>query len=299
MTRWTASALLRLVRPRQWIKNLLVLAAPAAAGVLDEGEYLGRTLLVLVAFCLAASGTYCINDAVDAEADRLHPVKRYRPVAAGEIAASSARAIGVVLVAAGIGVAALTGDWETPALVATYVALTTAYTIWLKHIAVVDIVTVAAGFVIRAVAGAVGTDIPVSDWYLIVASFGSLFLVAGKRSTELRLDDAQDHRRSLADYSPMFLVYLRAVASGVTLLAYCLWAFEKADLADTSFPFFQLSVVPFALIVLRYALLLETEEVRGPEEILLADRQLQVVALMWAVIFGLGVYVGNAPPLTT
>ncbi len=299
MSRWTASAFLRLIRPKQWLKNLLVLAAPAAAGVLDERAYLGRTLLVFVAFCLASSGTYCLNDAADAEVDRLHPVKRGRPVASGEISASSARVAGVLLVVAGIGVAALTGDWESPAIVATYVALTTAYTIWLKHIAVVDVVAVAAGFVIRAVAGAVGTDIPVSDWYLIVASFGSLFLVAGKRSTELRLDDAADHRPSLDEYSPLFLVYLRAVASGVTLLAYCLWAFEKADLADTSFPFFQLSVVPFALIILRYALLLESEEMRGPEEILLADRQLQVFAVLWAVSFACGVYVGDAPPLTT
>lgn len=294
-----SAALVRLVRPRQWIKNVLVFAAPAAAGVLDEGEFLGRTLVMVLAFCLAASGTYCLNDAADAEADRQHPTKRDRPVASGEVAEGTARLLGVGLVAAGLVAAALTGDWQSVALVAVYVALTTSYTLWLKHLAVVDIVVVASGFVLRAVAGAVGTDIPVSDWYLIVASFGSLFLVAGKRSTEMRLADAATHRRALAEYSTSFLVYLRSVASGVTLLAYCLWAFEKADLADTSFPFFQLSVVPFALVILRYALILERGDDRNPEEIVLGDRELQVMGALWALVFALGVYLGDTPPVTT
>ncbi len=286
------------MRPKQWIKNGLVLAAPAAAGVLDEADHLGRSLVVLVAFCLAASGTYCLNDAADVAADRAHPTKRGRPVAAGEVSVARARSLGVALLAAGVGLGALTGSWAVTGITALYVATTTAYTYWLKHVAVVDIVVVAAGFVIRAVAGVVGTDIPLSDWYLIVASFGALFLVAGKRTTELRLDDAAGHRAALADYSASFLQYIRAVSSGVALLAYCLWAFEKAELAESSVPWFQLSIVPFALVILRYALILETEDRRGPEEILLGDRQLQVFTLLWAAVFAAGVYIGDAPPLT-
>ena len=292
-------AALRLMRPKQWIKNGLVLAAPAAAGVLDQAHYLGRALLVVCSFCLAASGTYCLNDAADAEADRSHPTKRFRPVAAGEMSVKQARLLGVALLAAGIGLGALTGSWEVTGITALYVCLTTSYTIWLKHVAVVDIVVVASGFVIRAVAGVVGTDVPVSDWYLIVASFGALFLVAGKRTTELRLEDAVGHRAALADYTPSFLQYIRSVSSGVALLAYCLWAFEKAELADTSVPWFQLSIVPFVLIILRYALVLETEDRRGPEEIVLGDRQLQVLGLVWAAVFAAGVYLGHAPPLVT
>ncbi|MEO7571118.1 MAG: decaprenyl-phosphate phosphoribosyltransferase [Acidimicrobiales bacterium] len=291
--------MLRLIRPKQWIKNGLVLAAPAAAGVLDEGAYLGRALVVAVSFCLVASGTYCLNDASDVDADRLHPTKRFRPIAAGEVSVGRARALGVVLLVVGISLGALTGSWEASAIAALYVTLSTAYTLWLKHIAVVDIVLITSFFVIRAVAGVVGTDIPLSDWYLIVASFGALFVVAGKRTGELRLSDATEHRTALAGYTPSFLQLVRSVALGVAMLAYCLWAFEKAALTDTSIPWFQLSIVPFVIILLRYALLVEVEDHRGPEEIILGDRQLQVLGLLWAGVFACGVYLGNAPPLTS
>lgn len=295
-------AAIRLLRPRQWIKNLLVFAAPAAAGVLDQADHLGRTTLVFVAFCLAASGTYSINDAADAVADRAHPRKRLRPVAAGEISAPSAVLIGAVLLAAGVGLGALAGGWATTGIVALYVAITTSYTFWLKHQAVVDIVAVASGFVVRAVAGIVGTDLPLSEWYLIVASFGSLFLVAGKRSTELNLGaDAGEHRKSLVAYSPPFLLFVRAVSAGITLLAYCLWAFERADLAadlgESAFPWFQLSIAPFTTAILRYALVHSMEEHAAPEDIVLGDRTLLVVGAVWAGMLAMGVYVVGAPPV--
>jgi decaprenyl-phosphate phosphoribosyltransferase len=291
--------LVRLVRPRQWIKNGLVLAAPAAAGVLDEADYLGRAVVVAISFCIAASGTYCLNDAADAEADRVHPTKRYRPVASGEVTVTQARRLGVGLLVVGVGLGFVTGTWEASAITGLYVVLSTSYTVWLKHVPVVDLAMITAFFVIRAVAGVVGTDIPLSDWYLIVASFGALFIVAGKRTVELRLDDAVDHRVSLAGYTHGFLLYVRSVASGVLLLAYCLWAFEKADLADTNMPWFEMSIVPFVLIILRYAFILETEERRGPEEIVLEDRLLQILGLLWAATFAAGVYLGHAPPLAT
>lgn len=290
---------IRLLRIRQWIKNGLVLAAPAAAGVLDEGPYLWRALVVALSFCLAASGTYCLNDASDAAADRLHPTKRWRPVATGEISVGRARRVGVALLVVGVGLGVAVGHWEASAITGLYVVLSTLYTVSLKHVPIVDIAMITAFFVIRAVAGVVGTDVPLSDWYLIVASFGALFIVAGKRSTELGLDNAIDHRTALAGYTPGFLLYVRSVASGVTLLAYCLWAFEKANLADSSIPWFQLSIIPFVLVILRYALILETERVRGPEEILLQDRLLQVFAVAWAGVFAAGVYLGNAPPLAS
>jgi decaprenyl-phosphate phosphoribosyltransferase len=293
-----APAAVRLLRPRQWIKNLLVFAAPAAAGVLDQADHLWRTALLFAAFCLAASGTYCLNDAADAEADRAHPRKRLRPVAAGEISPRAAALLGVALLVAGVGLAALSRGWATAAIVALYVATTTAYTFWLKHQAVVDIVAVASGFVVRAVAGVVGTDLPLSDWYLIVASFGSLFLVAGKRTTELNLGDgAGEHRKLLVAYSPPFLLFVRSVSAGITLLAYCLWAFERADLADGGFPWFQLSIVPFTTAILRYALVHSMEEHAGPEDIVLGDRTLLVVGAVWAITMAFGVYVAGTPPV--
>ncbi|MEQ1786652.1 MAG: decaprenyl-phosphate phosphoribosyltransferase [Acidimicrobiales bacterium] len=295
----TPGALVRLMRPRQWIKNLLVFASPAAAGVLDEPEHAGRAALVFVAFCLAASGAYCLNDVADAEADRQHPLKRSRPVASGQVAPAVAVPMGIALLLAGLGVAGLTGSWAPVGIVALYVALQPAYTYWLKHVAVIDLVVVSAGFVLRAVAGVVGTDVPISDWYLIVASFGSLFLVAGKRSSELRLGDAAaGHRRSLDVYTPSFLLLVRAVSVSITLLAYCLWAFEKADVANLGFPWFQLSIVPFSTLLLRYALAHESSELAGPEDIVLGDRQLQVIGLVWAGCLAAGVYIAGAPPLS-
>jgi decaprenyl-phosphate phosphoribosyltransferase len=289
-----------LLRPQQWIKNLLVFAAPAAAGVLDEGEHLVHSGVVFLAFCLAASGTYCLNDVADATADRHHPTKRTRPVASGEISPGTAVALGLGLLASGLLAAALSGELAAAGLLAVYVAMTTSYTYWLKHVAVIDMVVVTAGFVLRAVAGVVGTEVPVSDWYLIVASFGSLFLVAGKRTSELRLGDgAGNHRRALDDYSTSFLVLVRSFSLGITVLAYCLWAFEKSELADSWFPWFELSIVPFTALLLRYALAHESAELAGPEEIVLGDRQLQAIGFVWACCLGAGVYLVGTPPLTT
>jgi decaprenyl-phosphate phosphoribosyltransferase len=285
-----AVGLVRLLRPRQWSKNVLVFAAPGAAGVLSQADDLAASLVAFVAFCLAASGTYYLNDAGDVDADRLHPSKRDRPVASGAVPVPVARALGVALVAAGVLVGFATGSWQLPAVTAGYVVLTTSYTLGLKHIAVLDIAAVAAGFVARALAGAAATGVEVSDWFLVVASFGSLFMVAGKRSAEM--DDGGDvvgQRAVLAQYSTQFLVYVRAVSSGVVLLAYTLFALEKAD-AGVGFVWFELSIVPFVLAILRYALRLDQGDGGAPEEIVLGDRTLQVLGVVWVVMFGLGVY---------
>jgi decaprenyl-phosphate phosphoribosyltransferase len=283
-------ALLQLLRPRQWVKNLLVFAAPGAAGVLTQRQELLETLVAFVAFCLAASGTYCLNDAADAEADRAHPTKRRRPVASGAVPAATARAIGVGLVVAGVAIGFLTGSWHLPAMTAGYVAVTTAYTLWLKHIAVVDLAAVAAGFVLRTLAGAAATGVEVSDWFLIVASFGSLFMVAGKRSAELDGEGAGRTRAVLSQYSAQFLTYVRSLSSAVAVAAYCLWAFEEAGTSD-GFPWFELSIVPFVLGILRYGLRLDQGEGGAPEDVVLGDRTLQVIGIVWVATFGLGVHV--------
>jgi decaprenyl-phosphate phosphoribosyltransferase len=288
-----AGGLVRLARPKQWVKNVLVFAAPGAAGVLEEPVELGATLLAFVAFCLAASGTYYLNDAADVEADRHHPTKRFRPVASGAVPVPVARLGGVLLIVAGVLVGFATGSWELPAVVAGYVVLTTTYTIWLKHIAVVDLAAVAAGFVIRAVAGAAATDVEVSDWFLIVACFGSLFMVAGKRSAELAESvGSVDTRAVLGEYSASFLVQVRTLACGVTTVAYVLWAFERAR-GGGGFPWYELSILPFVLALLRYALRLDRGAGGAPEEVVLGDRTLQVIGLVWVVTFGIGVYTGS------
>jgi decaprenyl-phosphate phosphoribosyltransferase len=286
-------ALLATARPKQWAKNILVVAAPAAAGVLGEGDVVVRVVVAFVAFCLAASGTYFFNDAMDADADRAHPVKRHRPVAAGHLGVAQAKVIGVVLLLAAVAVAAPVRGGRLALVVVVYIGLTVAYSAWLKREPVVDLAAVAAGFVLRAIAGGVAAGVPLSDWFLIVAGAGSLFIVAGKRHAEVHDlgTDSSNHRSVLAAYSPTFLTFVRAVAAGVAITAYCIWAFERSAEGDTDV-WYQLSVIPFVLGILRYALLVEHGHGGAPEELLLRDRVLLAVGALWAVVFALGVHVG-------
>ncbi|MFI5045931.1 MAG: decaprenyl-phosphate phosphoribosyltransferase [Acidimicrobiia bacterium] len=283
-------AAIRTARPKQWTKNLLVFAAPAAAGVLDQRDAVIETLVAFVAFCLAASATYMLNDAADAEADRLHPVKRSRPIAAGLLDPTTARVIAVVLIVLACAITLPINDGKLTAIVGAYLAVTLAYTLWLKNEPVIDLVAVASGFVFRAIAGGVATDVKLSDWFLIVAGAGSLFIVTGKRHAEqVELgSDSLAHRSTLGAYSTAYLSYVRAVASSVLITAYCLWAFENANATgDTTW--FRLSIVPLVTAVLRYALVIERGGGGAPEEVVLSDRVLQVLGVLFVVTFMLGV----------
>ena len=283
-------ALIRLARPKQWIKNVLVIAAPGAAGVLGEGTALARTAVAFVCFCLAASGTYFLNDALDIDADRRHPTKRWRPIASGEVTVRTALTGGVVLVTAAIALS-FAARWQLSLVIGGYLLQTVLYSVWLKHEAVLDLACVASGFVLRTIAGGVAVGVTISPWFLIVAGSASLFMVTGKRHAEMvELGDlAGSHRLTLAMYSREFLSYVRAVASSVTVLAYCLWAFEKSSTVGNPV-WFELSIVPFVLGILRYALLLEQGRGGAPEELVLADRVLLAMGAAWALSFALAVH---------
>jgi decaprenyl-phosphate phosphoribosyltransferase len=287
------SGLIRTARPKQWVKNVLVFAAPGAAGVLTHGTALVRTLLGFVVFCLAASGTYFINDILDLGADRRHPIKRNRPIAAGVVPVTTARAVGAGLWAVALLTAGLLGTWQLTLVLAIYGAVTISYTLYFKHEPILDMAGVAAGFVIRAIAGGVAARVPISQWFLIVASAGSLFMVAGKRSAEHETlgDERGAHRATLATYSADYLRYIRTVTSTVTITAYAIWAFEKSASSGAG-NWFHVSIIPFALAIFRYALLLDAGAGEQPEEIVLGDRTLLVLGACWALAFALGVYIG-------
>ena len=284
-------ALLVEARPKQWLKNVLVFAAPGAAGVIDHPKPFLQSLAAFACFSLAAAGTYYLNDAADVEADRLHPKKRFRPIAAGEIPVPLARVLGVVAIL-GATAAGTAVNWHLGVVVACYVAITSIYSAWMKHVAVLDVVGVAAGFVLRAIAGGAAVDVPISNWFFIVASFGSLFMVVGKRRAEAGElgEEAATLRPTLGVYTVPYLVQMQTVSTSVVLVGYCLWAFEKAAASGSSVPWFQLSIVPFALAVFRYALLIDTGHGGAPEEVVLGDRSLQVMGLVWALVFVVGVY---------
>lgn len=277
------------LRPKQWLKNVLVFAAPGAAGVLDDAGDFGVTVIAFVAFCLAASGIYVWNDLQDVDADRIHPTKRTRPFAAGTLSVSVGRAMGVVLPAAALAVAAATGRWQTVAVVGVYIALTMSYTFWLKEVAVIDLLAVASGFVLRAAAGAVAVDVPMSRWFVLCVTFGSLFIVVGKRyaeQQEVGLDAGT--RRTLDTYTPGFLRMLLSASLAGALLSYCVWAFETAE--GTDVPFYELSIVPMIAALFRYLLVLERGEGSAPEDVFASDRVLQLAGAIWIIIYGAAVY---------
>jgi decaprenyl-phosphate phosphoribosyltransferase len=283
--------LVRTIRPRQWLKNVLVLAAPAAAGVLTHGSSLRYAGAAFVLFCLAASGTYCINDVLDRHADQLHPTKRLRPIASGVVPVPVGIAVGLALLGLALGGSAAIGRPQLALVLGCYVGVTLAYSLWLKHEPILDIGAVAAGFVLRAIAGGVATKVPLSNWFIIVACFGSLFMVTGKRDAEVKLlgEGGESHRATLGDYTENYLRFVLAVTAGVTMTAYCLWAFQKAAGASGAI-WFELSIVPFVLGVLRYGLLVDGGHGGAPEDVVLEDRVLQILGLCLMVLFAVGVY---------
>jgi decaprenyl-phosphate phosphoribosyltransferase len=275
------------MRPKQWVKNVLVLAAPVAAGAVGEPGVLAPTLLAALAFCLASSAVYLVNDSVDAESDRLHPTKRYRPIAAGELSVRAALVAGAGLALAAAVVAVAT-DIGLGVLIVGYLVLQVAYVLVLKHQPVLDIAVVASGFLLRGVAGGVAADLPISQWFLLVAAFGSLFIVSGKRYSELRtLGAASGTRQSLVKYTESYLRFIWGISTTITIMAYSLWAFREPDVQGI--PWHALSIAPFVLGLMRYAVDIDAGRAGEPEDIVWNDRVLQLLGVAWVALVGIGV----------
>lgn len=277
------------MRPRQWVKNLLVLAAPVAAGAVLRPDVLIPTIAAFIAFCLVSSATYLLNDARDVELDREHPRKRHRPIAAGEVGVPLAITLAIVLGVAGIALAFGT-NVNLGLVLVTYLVLTTAYSLGLKHEPVIELALLAMGFLLRAIAGGAASDLPISAWFLIVTGFGSLFIAAGKRSSELirTQESAAAGRRVLAKYGANYLRFVWATSAAVTIAGYCLWAFEVAGGDDAITWAAQASIIPFVLAILRYAMDVDRGEAEAPEDVLFRDRVLLLLGVSWLVLFGLG-----------
>lgn len=287
-------ALLRACRPRQWTKNLLVLAAPGAAGILTNPDVPGKVALTFVSFCMLSSSTYLLNDVHDRHEDRHHARKRNRPIASGELPVSLAIASAVALATGGLALCAAVRP-ELAGVGAAYLALTASYTLWWRDVAVADIAAIASGFVLRALAGGVATSVAVSRWFIIVTSFGALFLVAGKRYAELREEqlrrDEPSSRASLEAYSEQYLRFVIGLAATVTTAAYCLWAFQRSH--EDKLSWYELTIVPFVLWLLRYALLVDRGDGQAPEALVLGDGFLLSMGAAWLAVFVCGVYVAG------
>jgi len=272
---------IRLVRPRQWTKNLAVFAALIFAGELLQVVALGRTSLAFVALCLVSGGLYAANDALDVERDRLHPVKRDRPVASGRVSVAQAATVAVCFVGAG-GILSTWLGLPFLTCVGLYMALQVSYMLWLKHVVIVDMLVIAAGFVVRAIAGAAVISVEVSPWLVICTGLLALFLAAAKRRHELLLlgDDSADHRPVLDEYSAELLDSFMVTLSAATVTAYALYTFFEPAGPKNAMMF----TLPFVIYgVLRYQYLVLSKNVGGkPEDVLLGDRATLITVALWA-----------------
>ena len=282
------------LRPKQWLKNVLVFVAPAAAGTLHQGSVLTKALVAFVAFCMVASGLYLINDVRDVEADRQHPRKSRRPIAAGLVPVPVALVMSAVLLVAGLLVGTLAAHWELGVTLGIYIAITLAYTFKLKTEPVIELACVASGFVLRATGGGAATGTRLSVWFVVVISFGALFIVTGKRLAEMPTATSPGEQRVvLARYTTGFLQSTLTLAATISISAYCLWAFETTGLASRAHlspVWIQLTVVPVVLGALHVLLLLYRGEGSAPEELAYRDRTLQAMGVAWLALMLIGLY---------
>jgi decaprenyl-phosphate phosphoribosyltransferase len=285
--RWLG-AVIRTARPRQWPKNLLVLAAPLAGASLGRDDGLSYALVAVAAFTAASSAVYFVNDVADADRDRRHPVKRNRPVAAGTLPA--AQALAVAAVAASLAIAAgfwIGAPWLT-VTIAAYLALSFLYSVVLKHVPGLELACVASGFVLRMLGGAAATHVPPSGWFLTVCSLGALMVAVAKRRGELaRLGpEAARHRPVMRWYTyRVMCVLARAVAAGI-IGAYLLWALSSGD--GTQQLWHLVSIVPLAVALARFDWLSIRRSDRPVEDLIVADRVMAGAELAWLATFALG-----------
>ncbi len=286
-------ALVASVRPRQWVKNLFVFAGVIFSHKLFTPDA-WRALAAFAVFCALSGVVYLLNDVADRERDRAHPVKRLRPIACGALPVPVAVIAALALAAAALAASAALGRAFLLTAV-TYVGLLVLYSVRLKHVVIVDVLTVASGFVLRAVAGAVAIDVEISGWLLICTILIALFLALGKRRHEyLTLDaDATRHRPILAEYSAALLDQMIAVVTASTVTAYALYTMSPETVAKFETHLLP-ATLPFVLYgIFRYLYLLYRHQLGGnPSELFLNDRALIVNAGLWivavvAIIYGI------------
>ncbi|MBW4079732.1 MAG: decaprenyl-phosphate phosphoribosyltransferase [Acidobacteria bacterium] len=288
-------ALLSAMRPRQWIKNGLITVAPGAAGVLTHDNIINHVIVAFFAFCAVSSAVYLLNDLRDVDADRQHPTKRYRAIASGQLSHTRAITASVVLFIIGFALPfLLAGPGGLLLILGLYVVFTLAYIVWLKEVAVLELVIVGSGFFLRSYGGAVACHIPVSAWFLIVVSFGAFFIVVGKRSSELSEVGAGTTRKVLAEYTPDFLHSALTMSATVAVTGYCLWAFDTSTTGLSSTQHhvvpIRLSIVPVVLAILSVMRTTESAQGQSPEDLILKNRTVQSYLLVWAVLLGIGIY---------
>jgi 4-hydroxybenzoate polyprenyltransferase len=294
---------LRLLRAQQWVKNVFVFAGLVFGGKLGDGHSVLWSLLGFVCLCLVSSAVYIFNDIYDREEDQLHPRKRLRPIASGQVGIAPAAVLAVALVAVGLSGAVLLDPRRLFLLVvATYVVLQAAYTLRLKHAVLLDVITIGLGFVLRAIAGAVLVHVAISPWLVLCTFTLCLFLGFSKRRCELNIlaengaIEAGRHRKTLSIYTPDLLNHMTTLSAGIAIVSFMLYATDARTAQffgehGSRYLLYTLPIVVYAIF--RFAVLVEHGEVDGPTDVVLRDPPFQAAIVLWAATALLIVYRGN------
>jgi len=292
MKRSPVFALIEAMRPKQWTKNGFAFAAILFAKKLTDPTALASTFVAFGALCLGASACYLVNDIADAERDRQHPDKANRPIASGRLNPGTAAVAAAVLMLASVGVAMVV-NLDLALCVGVYILMTLAYTFHLKHVVIMDVLIIAIGFVLRAVAGALAISVDISPWLLVCTLLLALFMAIAKRRGELQmLDMAENHRETLGEYSEYLLDQMTSVVTSAALMAYCLYTFSERTIevvGTTSLKY----TIPFVVYgIFRYLYLVHQRGLGAdPSHLVLRDRPLFATIVLWMVVSGLILYV--------
>lgn len=295
-------ALLHLIRPHQWTKNVFLFAGVVFARKLDDRSSVIAALIAFGCFCMFSSSVYVVNDIHDREEDKLHPRKRTRPIASGAVSVPQAIALAVALLAASLSLAYIFLDRAFVAVGLTYLVLQVFYTFLLKHEVLLDVVVIGLGFVLRAVAGAVAVHVEISPWLVVCTFTLCLFMGFSKRRCELSAMSeaegaARRHRKTLAFYTPDLLNHMTTMAAAIAVVSFMLYATDQRTVREfgTNYLIYTLPLVVYAIF--RFAFLVEHGLVDGPTDVMLRDRPFQVALLLWALAVVAIIYRG--PSLQT
>lgn len=276
--------LIRSLRPEQWIKNSVVFAALVFSKSFTDIPMIKTTVLLFALFCMTSSAVYLFNDLIDFERDRLHPRKSKRPIASGIVGRSLAGACALLLIALAFVIGSLTLNWPTLLTLVLYGVLNISYSTILKHVVILDVMTIAAGFVLRAIGGGLAIDVPISSWLIVCTILLALFLGFGKRRHELASlnESAVDHRRSLEHYSTYFLDQMISVVTASVVVAYTFYTLSPEVEEKLGVEHLEISV-PFVLYgIFRYLYLIHKKEEGGsPSRLLLTDLPMLIDILLW------------------
>ncbi len=291
------SAIIKTMRPKQWTKNIVVYAALIFDGKFLEPDLFFKTTALFALFCLVSSSVYLLNDLVDIEKDRAHPLKRRRPLASGALKPSIAVITLVVLLAASLPAAWVLNP-TAGLILGGYFAMNVAYSFWLKHMVILDVFTIAAGFVLRVAAGAAVVQVErFSPWLYVCITLVALIIALGKRRAELVAlqADAGNHRAILDEYNLSFLDHLISLTTGATVVTYSLYTFSAQNLPENHLMMLTIPIVIYFLF--RYLYLIHVQHLGGaPDELIFKDKPLFFSAVFWALAVVVILYFSNYHP---